>query len=84
MFMRLFLDYLAAFETLIIKGNFKDCKAIIKARLAFRKWRHDFDKDRDVIQKSRVVKQIDGQSDFSILWQYYVLGRKKYSEIYKN
>lgn len=84
MFMRLFLDYLAAFETLILKGNFKDFKAIVKARLAFRKWRHDFDKDRDVIQKSRVVKQIDGQSDFSILWQYYVLGRKKYSEIYKN
>lgn len=43
---RWFLDYLAAFQTLILNGKWGDCKAIFRARRAFRKWRHEFDADR--------------------------------------
>lgn len=43
MFIRWFLDYLAAFEMLILKRNLGDFKAIFKARRAFKVWRKDFD-----------------------------------------
>lgn len=38
---RWFLDYLAAFEMLILKHNLGDFKAIFKARRAFQAWKHD-------------------------------------------
>ena len=39
--MRLFLDYLAAFEMLILKRNLGDFKAVIRARKAFEEWKID-------------------------------------------
>lgn len=77
---RWLLDYVAAWETLLVNGNVGDFKAIWRARHAFRQWRHDFDDDRRRIQASRVTKKIPGQRMFSLLWQYYVKGRKRYSE----
>ena len=77
---RWLLDYVAAWETLLVNGNVGDFKAIWRARRAFRQWRHDFDDDRRRIQASRVTKKIPGQRMFSLLWQYYVKGRKRYSE----
>ena len=38
--MRRFLDYLAAFETLVLNRNWGDFKAIFKARRAFKAWKH--------------------------------------------
>ena len=75
------LDYLAAWEMLILKGNWGDFKAIFKARRAFKRWRHDFDVDRQTIQTSRVAKEIPEQRHFSLLWQYYARGRKRFSEL---
>lgn len=43
---RWFLDYLAAFETLIVNRKWGDFKAIFCARRAFSKWKHEFDADR--------------------------------------
>ena len=40
---RWFLDYLAAWETLLLKQNWGDFKAIYRARRAFKRWRKDFD-----------------------------------------
>ncbi|MBO6188460.1 MAG: glycosyltransferase family 2 protein [Prevotella sp.] len=77
---RWLLDYVAAWETLLVNGNVGDFKAIWRARRAFRQWRHDFDDDRRRIQASRVTQKIPGQRMFSLLWQYYVKGRKRYSE----
>ena len=79
---RCFLDYLAAFQTLILNRNVADFKAIIKARRAFRKWRHSFDADRADIQSRRVPTQMDELAPFSIIWQYYVIKRKKYFAIH--
>ena len=39
--MRRFLDYLAAFETLVLNRNWGDFKAIFKARRAFNAWKKD-------------------------------------------
>ena len=79
---RCFLDYLAAFQTLILNRNVADFKAIIKARRAFRKWRHSFDADRADIQSHRVPTQVDELAPLSIIWQYYVIRRKKYFAIH--
>lgn len=78
---RWFLDYLAAFETLLLKRNIGDFKAIYKGRKAFSSWRKDFDADRKRIQKESVRKDIPERSSFSILWQYYAKGRKRFSDL---
>ena len=75
------LDYLAAWEMLILKRNVGDFKAIFKARRAFKQWRHDFDEDRRQIQASRQAEEIPEQRRFSLLWQYYAKGRKCFSAL---
>ena len=78
---RWWLDYLAAWEMLILKRNIGDFKAIYRARHAFKHWRNDFAEDRKAIQTSRVVKKIPERKEFSLLWQYYVKGRKTFRQI---
>lgn len=80
--MRWKLDYLAACQTLVANGNVADFKAIIKARRAFKKWRHEFDADRAEIQRTRVKTAIVERSEKSILWEYYKKGRKTFKEIF--
>ena len=79
--MRWFLDYLAAWQTLILNRNFGDFRAIYRARRAFKRWRKDFAEDRAAIQKSRISTVIPEQRPFSILWHYYAKGHKKYSAL---
>ena len=76
---RWWLDYLAAWEMLILKRNVGDFKAVFKARRAFKHWRKDFEADRKAIQEGRATKQIPERRNFSLLWQYYVKGRKQFS-----
>ena len=78
---RWFLDYLAAWEMLLLNRNLGDFKAIYKARRAFRRWRSDFEADRRTIQEGRAVDEIPEQRRFSLLWQYYVKGRKFFSTL---
>lgn len=73
------LDYVAAWEMLLLKRNWGDFCAVYRARRAFRRWRKDFEQDRREIQASRVKKEIPEQRRFSLLWQYYVKGRKRFS-----
>ena len=78
---RWFLDYLAAFEMLVQNRSWGDFRAIFRARHAFNKWKKDFAGDRLAIQTSRVVEEIPEQRSFSLLWQYYVKGRKFFSAL---
>jgi len=78
---RWFLDYLAAWETLLINRNWGDFCAIFRARHAFRVWRKNFEQDRQQIQSSRIVDHIPEQKSFSLLWQYYLKGRKRFSDL---
>lgn len=79
--MRWFLDYVAAWETLLLNFNWGDFCAIYRARRAFKRWRKDFTADREAIQQSRTEGVIPERRKFSILWQYYAKGRKTYSLI---
>jgi len=54
---------------------------VFRARRAFRRWRADFDADRQAIQASRVEAGIPQMRRFSLLWQYYVKGRKRFSDL---
>lgn len=78
---RWFLDHLAAFEMLLLKRNWGDFKAVLKARRAFKAWRCDFDEDRRKIQTSRLEGKIAGLYDGSLLWQYYAKGKKTFKAL---
>ena len=78
---RWFLDYLAAWQTLILNRNFGDFKAIYRARRAFKKWKNDFKEDRKHIQESRKEASVPERKRYSIVWQYYVKGKRWYSDL---
>lgn len=80
---RWFLDYLAAFQTLVLNRNWGDCKAIFQARKAFKEWRHEFDEDRRKTQSARVSEGASIEEIYpgAILWQYYAKGKKTYQAL---
>lgn len=78
---RWWLDYLAALQMLLLEHHWGDFCAVLKARKAFKRWRHEYDFDRQKIQNSRLVEDAKILNSYSILWKYYVKGKKKYSEI---
>ncbi|MBO4214959.1 MAG: glycosyltransferase family 2 protein, partial [Bacteroidaceae bacterium] len=77
---RCFLDYLAAFQFLL-KGDVKNFSAVFKARRAYHKMRPDFEKDRRHIQQLRQNERVPERVEFSLLWQYYIKGRKTFNEL---
>lgn len=76
---RRWLDYLAAAEMLLIGGGWGDFRAVLRGRKDFLRWRHQFDADRERIQRGRKTDEV--RTPCSILWQYYVRGRKTYSSL---
>lgn len=81
---RWLLDYVAAWWALIGQRNLGDFKAIYRARKAFVNWRHRFDADRGTgTLKGNTDWLKDGRKPYSILWQYYVKGRKRFSDLGK-
>ena len=79
--LRWFLDYLAAFQTLILNRNVGDFKAIFRARRDFKRWRKDFEKDRMQIQQSRVADNDTEFAPFLLLWRYYAKGCKTFGQL---
>lgn len=78
---RWWLDYIAAWEMLILKRNVGDFKAVYRARRAFRRWQKDFEADRAEIQASRHDGTIPERKMYSLLWQYYVKGRRTFAQL---
>lgn len=78
---RFFLDWLAAFQMLIIGRSLGDFKAVIQGRREFNRWKHDFDNDRKHIQTTRKVNRIPEIFEKSLLWQYYAKGKKLFSQL---
>ncbi|MCR5680585.1 MAG: glycosyltransferase family 2 protein [Prevotella sp.] len=78
---RWWLDYLAAWEMLLLKRNLGDFRAVYRARRAFKQWRRQFDADRAAIQQRGAETTVPEQRRFSLLWQYYVKGRKHFSDL---
>lgn len=79
---RAMLDYLAAIEMLLLKRNWGDFKAVIKARRDFNAWKGEFAIDRMRIQQQRVSQGDDVRSRMSILWQYYVHHKRTFAELH--
>ena len=77
---RCVLDYVAAFQMLIIDRSWSNFKAVIKARKAFYHWRHNFDSERREIAKLRSINPSE-RVNYSILWQYYIKGKKLFSQL---
>ena len=78
MLVRWLLDYVAAWQMLLLQHNLGDFLAVYRARRAFRRWRKDFDKDRQEIQQWRKAGQADERMPLFLLWQYYAKGRKTF------
>ena len=81
MCVRWLLDYVAAWQMLLLKRNWGDFCAVYRARRAFKRWRSEFYEDRRHIQATRVGEPEVGRLRLSLLWQYYVRGRKTFSAL---
>ena len=80
--MRLVLDYVAALKMLLLEHNVGEFKAVLRARKDFHRWKHNFDDDRRTILSGRVEKSpLACRQPYSILWQYYLKGKKNYSQL---
>lgn len=77
---RMVLDYVAALQSLLT-GKWGDVKAIYKARRDFRRWKPEYKEIRYNIQQHSISTNIPERKHYSILWKYYVLGKKHYSEL---
>lgn len=80
---RLILDVLAFFH-LLVRGKFDNAKAIIEAHKDFLKMRSDFKYNRRENLSKRVVADIPTKFKGSILWNYYMKGRKTFSDLTRN
>ena len=76
---RWWLDYIAATKMLLIEHNAGDFKAVFRARRDFNKWKHDFDSDR--LQNIGDKKDAALLKPYSLLWQYYAKGIRRYSDL---
>lgn len=66
---RCILDYVAAAKMLILERNLGEAKAVLRGRGDFKKWRHDFDKDRQLVES---LNHHDAPlMPFCILWRRY-------------
>lgn len=78
---RCLLDYVAAIEMLLLKRNWGDFKAVLKARKDFAQWKSKFADKRRHIQETRKTTDANINSSFSILWQYYIKGHRLFSQL---
>ena len=77
---RFWLDALASLKFLLTFqwGSFL---AVWRARREYHRIRADFQQDRDRNLAFGILSPVPEQSTFSLLYQYYVKGRKKYSQL---
>jgi len=78
---RWWLDYMAAWQLLLLKRSMGDFKAVYRARRDFKRWRKDFEDDRRKIAESRTGDGTKETYAASVLWQYYAKGRKRFGEL---
>lgn len=76
---RILLDFLASIKFLVLDGSLADCKAVWKAH-------RDYWKGRKKLSPSpslkRPFRELEGISHKSVVWQFFVLGRKKASDFF--
>ena len=75
---RFWLDYVAAFKSLLLDRNWGEFCAVLRGRRAFKAWRKEFCNDRKQIQATRLLPDDPMRKPYSILWKYYVNGKRTY------
>lgn len=80
MFIRICLDYVAVL-VFVLKGDWKNAQAVIRARREFVKMHSGFKADRDENLRSTVVWEIPERCRFSILWQHKLKRKLHFSDL---
>ena len=78
--LRFWLDYLAALKFLL-EGHPANARAVREARCEFHRLVPEYRETRIVNQQLAVVKEIPELKSFSLLWQFYVRGKKHYGQL---
>ena len=78
--MRAVLDYVAALKFLLT-GAFGDFKAVLRARCEYKRMRDEYKPVREQNLAAAVVPEVKEQARFSLLWQYYIKGKKYFSQL---
>lgn len=78
--LRFWLDYLAAFKFLL-EGHPANARAVWEARRAFHRLVPEYREQRIVNQQLATVREIPELKSFSLLWQFYVRGKKHYGQL---
>lgn len=78
--LRFWLDLLASIQ-FFLTGNFRSAFAVWKGRIDFYRQRGQFREDRRENLRRAVLSPVPEQSRYSLLWQYYVKGRKTFSQL---
>lgn len=76
------LDYVAALQ-MLLTGKLGEFSAVIRARNDFKRWKSDFESDRQRIQASRCVADVAEMFPYPILERYYLKGKKTFSALMK-
>ena len=77
---RALLDYVAAVKFLLT-GYWGDFKAVLRARCEYRRLRSGYRSVREHNLAMTVAPVIKERATFSLLWQYYVKGKKYFSQL---
>jgi GT2 family glycosyltransferase len=79
LFIRRFFDY-AAMLQMLLTGNRRNAREVIRARRDFRRMRRDFLRDREENLRQAIVSLPNGILGKSIVIQYYLFGKKRFSD----
>lgn len=82
MCMRFVLDLVAAAQFLLT-GKTGDAKAVLRARRDYNRWKKSFSAQRRTIQGRRRLPHTHDTSPLSLLWQFHVRGKRKWSALAK-
>ncbi len=80
MFVRWWLDYLAAFQ-LLISGKYGNAKSVLKARKDFARTKRQFRDNRTENLAATVVPYPKGIAPISLLWCYYVQKKRTFDKL---
>ena len=78
--LRFWLDYLAALK-FFLTGHVANAKAVYQARREFYQLLPQFEHKRMENMRKMVLAEIPELKSYSLLWQFYLKGRKHYSEL---
>ena len=80
MCIRTCLDYLAAFNFLL-QGHWDNARAVMRARKEYKRLCPSFSLSREENMRKKTLNPIPERTKSSILWQFYVRGCKRFSQL---